>query len=156
MTLRAAWAAVVLSVLPGCEAGEVGRAASGPDFADIELSFEGCACFEEVRELKLIARRLFGIVPEIDEARQVLRLRLPKPRTLPLLEFVRSVDGTHAVTRSLTLEGLFALQGDRAVLQPTGQTIDLEPGSGPGPGESRRRLKAVEWHLTFRMKVLPE
>ncbi len=156
---RAAWSAALLGILSGagCMSPPVEAPGPGSAFAEIELSYEGCSCFEEVRELKLISRRLFGILPEIDEARQILRLRLPAPRSLPLQDLARAVDGTHALTRRLTIEAAMSLQGGQAVIHPTGQVLALTGDPAKDAGESWRRLAATGWRdpSGLRMSVLP-
>jgi len=157
--MRAAWAAALLGILAGAACVSPARELPGPEpaFAEIELCYEGCSCFEEVRELKLITRRLFGTLPEIDEARQILRLRLPAPCRLPLQELARAVDGTHALTRRLTIQASISLEGGRAVIHPTGQILALAGDPAKDAAESRRRMAATGWREPsgLRMTVQP-
>jgi len=136
-------AAALLALLAGCAAPPAGPAA--PAFARIELDYEGCSCFEEVRDLKLIARRLYGGFPDLDELHQRVRVSLREPRDLELAQFARAVDGTHALTRGMTIEVRARLEGGRAILDGTGQELALE-GPPFAAGElAWRKFRVKGW-----------
>ncbi|HXX92681.1 MAG TPA: hypothetical protein VEN81_03550 [Planctomycetota bacterium] len=144
--MKQALLAVVVGVgALGCRTESVRPEGSRAAFAAIELEYEGCSCFEEVRELKLIAKELYGTFPWIDEPHQRIHIALEKPTWLDLGELVRRVDGTHARTRSLTLEVTSALTEEEARIAPTGQAIGLAaPFSGESPA-AWRRFKVTGW-----------
>jgi hypothetical protein len=153
IVFRTALAGLLLAGLVGCQTILPRTGAGENPFARIELVYEGCSCFEEVRELKLISWRLFGALPEIDEDHQTVKLTLREPKPLPLQEFADAVDGTHALTRGLRLEVTARIQRDQAVIQGTGQAIALERTAPDCPDSQWCRFRATQWgdRSSFRM-----
>lgn len=154
---RAAFAGILLAIggagFAGCRSSEGQAGLEGRPFARVELTYEGCSCFEEVRQLRLISWRLFGALPEIDEERQIVRVAIAEPKPLPLREFAAAVDGTHAVTRGLRLEVKAWVRKEQAVLQGTGQTIAIEGDSREGAEARWCRLRAMHWEDGTRFRM---
>lgn len=142
---------LLLMLLAGCASPPAGPA--GPAFARIELDYEGCSCFEEVRELKLIARRLYGGLPDLDELHQRVRVSLREPRALALAEFARSVDGTHALTRGMTIEVRARLDGGRAILDVTGEELALEGPPVAAADPAWRKFRVKDWSAPASLRL---
>ena len=127
-----------------------------PVFARIDLRFEGCSCFEEVRELKQLCRRLYGRFPEVDELRQTLRISITRPQPLDLVQLAQGVDHTHAITRGMEVEAAFSLMETFAAVDPTGEILTLETPSPAPSGAAWRRFRVRSWESPGLLRLSPD
>ena len=101
--------------------------------------------------LERLIQNLYGTTPQIDLDKQILRARVPGPTTFDFAALADGIKRNTVGTAAIEVEVPFQVNGDRVVIDRTGQSFAL---GAPGTGRTRFRVQGWEKPETTRIDVI--
>jgi hypothetical protein len=107
--------------------------------------------------LERLLTGLYGTVPQLDMDQQFARARVIRPMELDFARLADGIKRNNVGTAGITLDATAEVKDGKVVLQPTGQSFQLEGSAPASPGAARRKLKVHEWTdpAKTRLEILP-
>jgi len=94
--------------------------------------------------LERLLRNLYGSTPQIDLDLKLARSRAVRPMALDFHALGEGMKRANVDLIGITLQAEAALQGGKAVLQPTGQALPVEGAPADAPA-TRRNFRVLDW-----------